>query len=74
MLFLMLIYNHLVYADDTVLLAPSPKALQMLIDICVAFGIENDIVYNREDQVYVCQTFCYERFVCTYVSSRSSNY
>ena len=27
-------YIHLVYADDTVLLAPSPKALQMLIDMC----------------------------------------
>ena len=26
-------YNHLVYAEDTVLLAPSPKGLQMLIDM-----------------------------------------
>ena len=26
-------YNHLIYADQTVLLAPLPKALQMLIDI-----------------------------------------
>ena len=47
-------YNHLVYADDTVLLAPSPKALQMLIDICVAFGIENDIVYNEEKTTCMC--------------------
>ena len=65
-------YNHLVYADDTVLLAPSPKGLQMLIDICVAFGIENDIVYNEEKTKCMCQTFCYERFICKYVLSRSS--
>ena len=32
-------FNHLVYADDTVLLAPSPKALQQsLINICVLFA------------------------------------
>ena len=42
------------YADDTVLLAPSPKALQMLIDICVPFGIENDIVYNEEKTKCMC--------------------
>ena len=47
-------YNHLVYADDTVLLAPSPMDLQMLIDICVAFGIENDIVYNDEKTKCMC--------------------
>ena len=47
-------YNHLVYADDTVLLAPSPKGLQMLIDICVAFGIENDIVCNEEKTKCMC--------------------
>ena len=43
-----MLQSSCIYADDTVLLAPSRKALQMLIDICVAFGIENDIVYNEE--------------------------
>ena len=46
--------NHLIYADDTVLLAPSPKALQILIGLCVAFGIENDIVYNKEKTKCMC--------------------
>ena len=46
-----ILYN---YADPTVLLAPSPKALQMLIDICVAFGIANDIVYNEEKTKCMC--------------------
>ena len=40
-----ILYN---YADPTLLVAPSPKALQMLTDTCVAFGNENDIVYNEE--------------------------
>ena len=35
-------YNHLIYADPTVLLASLPKAVQMLIDICVA----HRLVYN----------------------------
>ena len=38
--------NHLVYADDTVLLAPDPAALQKLIDHCVSFARSNDIHYN----------------------------
>ena len=46
-------YNHLIYADDTILSAPLPKALQMIIDICVAFGIENT-VYNEEWTKCMC--------------------
>ena len=38
--------NHLFYADDTVLLAPSPAALQKLINVCVTYGRNNDIIYN----------------------------
>jgi hypothetical protein len=41
-------YNHLIYADDTVLLAPSPKALQTLIDVCVAFASEHDLIFNTK--------------------------
>ena len=47
-------YNQLIYADDTVLLAPSPKALQMLIDECINFGTENDIVYNMKKTKCMC--------------------
>jgi exonuclease III len=38
--------NHLMYADDLVLLAPSPKALQKLINQCCEFGEANDIRFN----------------------------
>ena len=38
--------NHLVYADDTVLLAPAPSALQKLVDFCAKYASKNDIFYN----------------------------
>ena len=37
---------HIVYADDTVIMAPSPDALQELLNICDKFAIEHDIIYN----------------------------
>ena len=40
--------NHLFYADDSVLLAPSPSSLQKLIMVCEQFSRENDIVYNTK--------------------------
>jgi len=39
-------FNHLAYADDAVILAPSPAALQELINVCEQFASENDMVYN----------------------------
>ena len=44
--------NHLNYADDAVLLAPTPFALQKLIDICDKFACVNDMMYN------VKKSFC----------------
>ena len=38
--------NHLLYADDLVLLCPSAKGLQKLIHHCEQYGIEHDITYN----------------------------
>jgi hypothetical protein len=43
--------NHLSYADDMVLLAPSLSALQELLDICGNFAQPNDIVYNTTKTV-----------------------
>ena len=39
-------FNHLFYADDTVLLAPSPHALQELINICQDYAVTCGIKYN----------------------------
>jgi hypothetical protein len=38
--------NHLFYADDSVLLAPSADGLQKLLNICSEFAKSKDIIYN----------------------------
>ncbi len=38
--------NHLIYADDMVLLAPSPCALQELLNVCEQYASNNVIKYN----------------------------
>ena len=39
-------FNHLFYADDTVLAAPSPAALQQLISTCEQYAANNELVFN----------------------------
>ena len=46
--------NHLLYADDTCLLAPSPAALQRLLNICSEFACENDVVFNEGKTKLMC--------------------
>ena len=41
-----IVINHLMYADDVVLLSPSAKDLQKLADATYKYGTENDIIYN----------------------------
>ena len=43
--------NHLFYADDLCIMAPSPVGLQRLIDICANYGFENDLLFNRSKSV-----------------------
>ena len=38
--------NHVLYADDICLLAPTASAMQTLLDVCYEYGIDNDIVFN----------------------------
>ena len=40
--------NHIIYADDSVILAPSPMALQRLLNICSQYAKEFDIIYNAK--------------------------
>ena len=44
-------FNHICYADDAVLLAPSPEALQLLINKCQDFACNNDMIYNVKKSV-----------------------
>ena len=41
-----MIINHLMYADDIVLISPSSAGLSTLIETCQQFGINNDIKFN----------------------------
>ena len=34
------------YADDIVLFAPSAKGLQKTVNVCYAYGCDNDIIFN----------------------------
>ena len=43
--------NHLFYADDSVLLAPSPVALNQLLDICEKYSQDFEITYNATKTV-----------------------
>ena len=38
--------NHLMYADDICILAPTAIAMQQLLDICNDYGVANDITFN----------------------------
>ena len=38
--------NHVFYADDICVIAPSPSGLQGLLNICATFGLVNDVEYN----------------------------
>ena len=40
--------HHLFYGNDSVLMAPSPSALQTLITICDVFAKENEIMFNTK--------------------------
>ena len=39
--------NHLMYADDLVLLSPSATGLRELLCACEEFSISHDVVYNK---------------------------
>ena len=38
--------NHVMYADDICLLAPTASAMQSLLDVCYEYGTDNDILFN----------------------------
>jgi exonuclease III len=48
--------NHIMYADDVALFAPSAGALQNLLNICNGFALEADLVYNSKKTVCMCIT------------------
>ena len=52
--------NHLMYADDLVLLAPSSMGLSMLLSVCLDYGLEHNIKYNSTKSnviIFCCKMF-----------------
>ena len=48
--------NHLMYADDLVLLSPSATGLRELLCACEEFSISHDVVYNfKKSSVLICR-------------------
>jgi len=43
----------LAYADDIVLLAPTPSAMRILLQICDSYAAENDINFNPDKSKFV---------------------
>lgn len=46
--------NHLFYADDSVLLGPSPKSLQNLIDVCEEYAAKYELSFNIKKTKVMC--------------------
>ena len=60
--------NHLFYADDLCLLAPSAMGLQQLIDICCRYGEEHDIILNALKSYYVVFKPAKYKLLCPSIS------
>ena len=45
--------NHLMYADDSVLLSPSATALSLLLHVCGKYGLEHDIRFNSKKRAVI---------------------
>ena len=52
--------NHLLYADDLCLLAPSVQGLRQLLRVCELYGVEHDILFNPDKSN--CMYFLPSRF------------
>ena len=48
--------NHLCYADDMVLLSPTPHGLQKMLDICTYYASSHDILFHPKKSV--CMAIC----------------
>ena len=46
--------NHMLYADDSNILAPSPSGLQKLLDICFKYCSQHEIKFNIKKSQCMC--------------------
>ena len=49
--------NHLMYADDLVILSPSASGLSEQRQVCGSYGVNHDIKYNsKKSAALVCKS------------------
>jgi len=48
------ISNHIMYADDTCIIAPSPTALHTLLGMCFNFAYSNFVKFNESKTECLC--------------------
>ena len=46
--------NHLFYADDSVLLSPSPHSMQMMLNVCEKFANDHELQFNTKKTFCLC--------------------
>ena len=50
------LFNHLMYADDLVIVSPSSAGFQELLNICSNYGVNFDVNYNaKKSSVMICR-------------------
>ena len=50
--------NHIMYADDICVIAPTAIALQKLVDVCFEYSIANDLIFNPVKSVCIVFKLC----------------
>ena len=59
------IINHLMYADDLVLISPSATGMKELLCACEVYSLEHAIIYNsKKSTVVVCRNKAMMNVVC----------
>lgn len=48
-----IVVNHLFYADDSMLLAPTARGLQKLLDICSKYAKENELIFQGKNKIMI---------------------
>ena len=56
--------NHIMYADDICLMAPTGTAMQNLLDVCHNYGAANDILSNPLKSVCIVYKPKYYKLFC----------
>ena len=46
--------THLLYVDDTCVIAPSPAGLQILLDICSSYAASHTLIFNESKTKCLC--------------------